>query len=297
MITIAVHSRTLEDDKFRIIKGIIDEIASYKVNLLLSKTLSKCFSKKKIELTEHKVFHNYSDLDNTDFIFSLGGDGTLLETITYVRDKNIPILGVNIGRLGFLATLSSNNIKLAMEAILNKSYTIDERMMLSVEADEDIFNGVNFGLNEFTILKRDSSSMIIVHTYLNGEYLNSYWSDGLIISTPTGSTGYSLSVGGPIVFPHSNSFIISPVSPHNLNVRPLILSDDSVLSFTIEGRSENFLVSLDSRSKKVNAEVKLTVKKCPFNAKLLKLGGENDGFPNTLRKKLNWGYDLRNRIP
>ncbi|MEM1136808.1 MAG: NAD kinase, partial [Bacteroidota bacterium] len=264
MINIAIHSRTLEEDKFRLLQTIIEEVASYDVNLLISRTLHNCFSKKNVSLPKYKVFQSPSDLKNTHYIFSLGGDGTLLETVTYVKDKNIPIIGVNTGRLGFLATISSDRIKNTMETILNKTYDIDERMMIAVETDQDIFNGVNFGLNEFTILKRDSSSMIIVHAYLNGEYLNSYWSDGLIISTPTGSTGYSLSVGGPIVFPHSNNFIISPVSAHNLNVRPLVVSDNSVLSFKIEGRSENFLVSLDSRSRKVNANIKLTVKKCPF---------------------------------
>lgn len=296
MLTVAIHSRTLEEEKFRTIKAIIEEVAQHPVKILLSKTLDKCFIKKKITLPAYEVFHKHEELINTDYIFSIGGDGTLLETVTYVREKSIPIIGVNTGRLGFLATIPSDRVKSAMQAILTKSYYIDERMMVAVESDQDIFNGMNFGLNEFTIIKRDTSSMIIVHAYLNGEYLNSYWSDGLIISTPTGSTGYSLSVGGPIVFPHSNNFVISPVSPHNLNVRPLVVSEDSVFTFKIEGRSENFLVSLDSRSKKVSADIKLTVKRCPFNAKLLKLGGDNDTFPNTLRQKLNWGYDLRNRI-
>ena len=296
MLTIAIHSRTLEEEKFRTLKTIIEEVAQYPVEILLSKTLHKCFVKKKIELPSYKVFHKHEELIKTDYIISIGGDGTLLETVTYVREKPIPIIGVNTGRLGFLATIASDRIQTAMEAILSKSYHIDERKMVAVESEDDVFKGMNFGLNEFTILKRDTSSMIIVHTYLNGDYLNSYWSDGLIIATPTGSTGYSLSVGGPVVFPHSNNFVISPVSPHNLNVRPLVVSEDSVFTFKIEGRSENFLISLDSRSVKVRADIKLTVKRCPFNAKLLKLGGNDDKFPNTLRMKLNWGYDLRNRI-
>jgi len=296
LLKIAIHSRTLSEGRIKTIKEIIEEVAKYPVSISLSRSLHNYFDKNSISLPHHSVFNKHEELADANYMFSVGGDGTLLETVTYVRDKDIPILGINTGRLGFLATIPSNQVKEAMEAILTQSYHIDERLMVAVESAEDIFGGVNFGLNEFTILKRDTSSMIIVHAYLNGEYLNSYWSDGLIISTPTGSTGYSLSVGGPVVFPHSNNFVISPVSPHNLNVRPLVVSESSVFTFKIEGRSENFLVSLDSRSKKVSADVELTVKKCPFKAKLLKLNITNDTFPNTLRKKLNWGFDLRNRI-
>jgi NAD+ kinase len=215
-----------------------------------------------------------------------------LETLTFVREKKIPILGINTGRLGFLATTPTNKIKEAVNALFNGFYTLDERSLIQLESNEDIFNGINFGLNEFTILKRDTSSMIVVRTYIDGEYLNAYWADGLIIATPTGSTGYSLSVGGPVVIPHSKNFIISPVSPHNLNVRPLIVSDNSVISFEIEGRSKNFLVSLDSRSRKVDASIQLAIKKCDFTINLVKLHGEN--FLNTLRFKLNWGFDTRN---
>jgi NAD+ kinase len=179
-----------------------------------------------------------------------------------------------------------------MDDLIHERYKLDERTLIKLVSDEDLFNGVNFGLNEMAILKRDSSSMVVIHTYIDGEYLNSYWSDGLIVSTPTGSTGYCLSVGGPIVLPQSNNFIIAPVSPHNLNVRPLVVTDNSVISFEIEGRSKNFLVSLDSRSRTVSADKKLAVKKEDFKAKLVDLKGYN--FLQTLRNKLNWGLDLRN---
>ena len=165
-------------------------------------------------------------------------------------------------------------------------------VLISLESDTDVFDGLNFGLNELAITKRDTSSMIVVHTYINGEYLNSYWADGLIVSTPTGSTGYSLSCGGPVVLPESNNFIIAPISPHNLNVRPLIISDESIISFEIEGRSKNFLVSLDSRSKVIDASVQIAVKKERFRTQLLKMNEDN--FLNTLRKKLSWGLDIRN---
>jgi NAD+ kinase len=231
-------------------------------------------------------------MGEADIVLSLGGDGTLLDAITYIGDHEIPILGINMGRLGFLATTTQENAENAIDSLYNKAYKIDERTLIKVVSDEDLFNGINFGLNEFTILKRDTSSMIVVHTYIDGEYLNSYWADGLIVSTPTGSTGYSLSCGGPLVLPQSNNFIIAPVSPHNLNVRPMVVSDKSIISFQIEGRSKNFLVSLDSRSKSVAADIKIAVKKEDFKVKLINLKGYN--YLQTLRNKLNWGLDMRN---
>lgn len=290
---IGIHSRTFEEDKLVFFKSIINEIVNRGFELSLSKDLSKFLRQKLDEIPQHHVFNSSQELQPSDLIFSVGGDGTLLETVLYVKEKNIPIIGVNTGRLGFLATISNDKIKEAMDSIFIGNYTIDSRTLLKLETNEDVFAGNNVGLNEFTILKRDTSSMIIVHTYIDGEYLNSYWADGLIVATPTGSTGYSLSVGGPVVVPQSNNFIISPVSPHNLNVRPLIVSDDCTISFEIEGRSKNFLISLDSRSRKVNESIKMAVRKSDFKANLLKLKGDN--FLNTLRKKLHWGLDLRNR--
>jgi NAD+ kinase len=248
--------------------------------------------KKSIKLPKHFIYNSRDEVFNADFFISIGGDGTLLETITYSGEKEIPVLGINTGRLGFLATTARENTKDALNELKNGTFTLDERSLIKLVSEEDLFNGINFGLNEFAILKRDSSSMIVVHTYIDGEYLNSYWADGLIVSTPTGSTGYSLSVGGPIVLPQSSNFIIAPVSPHNLNVRPLVVSDNSILSFEIEGRSKNFLVALDSRSRAVPASTKLTVKKESFKARLVELKGFN--FLQTLRSKLNWGLDLRN---
>ncbi|MBX2843312.1 MAG: NAD kinase [Flammeovirgaceae bacterium] len=290
---IGIHSRTFEADKLVFFKSIINEIARRGFELSLYKDLSKFLKQKLGEIPPHHIFNNSKELQPSDLIFSVGGDGTLLETVLFVKEKNIPIIGVNTGRLGFLATISNDKIKEAMDSIFAGNYTIDSRTLIKLETNEDIFAGNNFGLNEFTILKRDTSSMIIVHTYIDGEYLNSYWADGLIIATPTGSTGYSLSVGGPVVVPQSNNFIISPVSPHNLNVRPLIVSDDCTISFEIEGRSKNFLISLDSRSRKVDESIKMAVRKSDFKANLLKLKGDN--FLHTLRKKLHWGLDLRNR--
>lgn len=293
-MNVAIHSKKFEKAKINVLKDIIDYLISKgNVNVLVSdSTHLSLLETEPYTVTPYQIFEETSDLVNIHFFISLGGDGTLLSSITYIRGLEIPILGVNAGRLGFLATTSQSRVRGAIDAVVNGYFSIDERMMLQLESNIDVFNGLNFGLNEFTILKRDSSSMIQVHTYLDGEYLNTYWSDGLIVATPTGSTGYSLSVGGPVVIPDSGNFIISPVAPHNLNVRPLIVSDNSVISFEIEGRSKNFLVSLDSRSKTVDASVRLAVRKCDFSAKLIKFSGDN--FLNTLRLKLNWGIDARN---
>lgn len=240
-------------------------------------------------------FGRGDSLAGTHFVFSLGGDGTLLEAVTYVGALQIPILGINMGRLGFLATVPQERVLEALDSLVRGHYTLDERSLVRVEADRPVFDGVSFGLNEFSILKRDSSAMIVVHTYIDGEFLNSYWADGLLISTPTGSTGYSLSCGGPVLLPHTTNFVIAPVCPHNLNVRPLIVPDHSVISFEIEGRANNFLISLDSRSQPVDASIQLAVSKERFCARLVKVNQSN--FLSTLRTKLNWGLDERNPVP
>ncbi len=237
-------------------------------------------------------FERENSLAGTQFVLSLGGDGTLLEAVTYVGALQIPILGINMGRLGFLATVPQERVADAVDALVRGHYTLDDRSLIRVESDQAVFDGIAFGLNEFSILKRDSSAMIVVHTYIDGEFLNSYWADGLIVSTPTGSTGYSLSCGGPVLLPHTTNFVIAPVCPHNLNVRPLIVPDRSVISFEIEGRANNFLISLDSRSQPVDASIQLAVSRERFAARLVKVHQAN--FLSTLRTKLNWGLDERN---
>lgn len=289
---VAVHSKYFEEQKLPYILQILEEVTRRKFQLEISLALHQQLLSLNITLPPHTIFTNYHDLQGTNLMISAGGDGTFLETITLVRDKDIPILGINTGTLGFLATTPKDRIKAVLEAVFSGFYTIEERTLIALESEPSIFGELNFAMNEFTITKRDTASMIIVHTYLNGDYLNSYWADGLIVATPTGSTGYSLSVGGPVVDPRTNNFIIAPISPHNLNVRPLIVSDGSVISFEIAGRSKNFLVSLDSRSMVVDASIQMAVRKCEFNVKLVKLAGES--FLKTLRAKLNWGLDTRN---
>ncbi|MBX9852836.1 MAG: NAD kinase [Cytophagaceae bacterium] len=291
-MNIAIHGRPFNDDTLPYIQDMFSHLEKSEIKLQLFNQFKIFLEKKGLKLPRHSVYTLKNELSEANFILSIGGDGTLLETVTYSAEKEIPVLGINTGRLGFLATTAREKTKEVIDDLLSGNYKLEERTLIKLVSDEDLFNGVNFAMNEMAILKRDSSSMIVIHTYLDGEYLNSYWSDGLIVSTPTGSTGYCLSVGGPIVLPQSNNFIIAPVSPHNLNVRPLIVTDNSVISFEIEGRSKNFLVSLDSRSRTVSSDKKLTVKKEDFKARLVELKGYN--FLQTLRNKLNWGLDLRN---
>jgi len=227
-----------------------------------------------------------------DIMFSLGGDGTLLDTVTLIRDSNIPVLGINFGRLGFLASINKDAIDEAIERLLHKQYTLDKRSLLCIESAFNPFGADNFALNDITFHKRDTSAMIIIHAYLNNEFLNSYWADGLIVATPTGSTAYSLSCGGPIVMPSSGNIVVTPIAPHNLNVRPIVLSDSNELSFEIEGRSSKYRLSCDSRTEVVDTSVKTVVKKAPFEINLIRLHQEN--YLETLRNKLLWGIDTRN---
>ncbi|HQQ95610.1 MAG TPA: NAD kinase [Cyclobacteriaceae bacterium] len=287
---IGIHGRDFQEKKSsRFLERLLDRLDHYGAELHVSSKFLKHFKSDKFK---SRVFDHGHNLKNLDLFISLGGDGTLLESVTYVGKNETPILGVNTGRLGFLATTGREETEEALDYLLAGNYTIEERSMLKLVSDPKLFGGLNFGLNDFTIMKKDTSSMITVHVYVDGELLNSYWADGVIVSTPTGSTGYSLSCGGPLLFPESESFIVTPVSPHNLTVRPIVLSDKSELTFRIEGRSKKFLVSLDSRFETVDETVKLKIKKERFKAHLVQLPGQH--YFKTLRQKLNWGLDLRN---
>ncbi|SMB86488.1 ATP-NAD/AcoX kinase [Hymenobacter roseosalivarius DSM 11622] len=289
---IAIIGKPLDDSTLPFVQALLDNLVDRQTEILIAESFHSSLSSRLHLTDEITVFQRGDSLRNVQFILSIGGDGTLLDTVTYVGSLQIPILGINTGRLGFLATITPEHIAQAIDALYKGHFVIEERSLIRVETDPEVFGNINFGLNEFSILKRDTSSMIVVHTYIDGEYLNSYWADGLIVATPTGSTGYSLSCGGPVMLPQTNNFIIAPVCPHNLNVRPLIVSDRSVISFEIEGRSNNFLLSLDSRSVPVEANVQIAVRRENFGARLVKLNHVN--FLTTLRSKLNWGLDRRN---
>ncbi|HMT76275.1 MAG: NAD kinase [Saprospiraceae bacterium] len=242
-----------------------------------------------IKVVEELDFENTTDID---FLFSLGGDGTLLEASMLIGASNIPIVGINLGRLGFLASIEKKYIDQTVHKLFNRDYTIERRSLLHFTSNEGQFMSYPFALNDMTIIKRDHSSMIVIHASLNGEFLNSYWADGLIISTPTGSTGYSLSCGGPILMPTAENFIITPIAPHNLSVRPLIVPDCSELEFTIEGRAENFLCTLDSRYEVITKTCIIKVVKANHTISLVRL--PKITFMKTMRDKLQWGRDLRN---
>ena len=240
-----------------------------------------------------EIFDTPKELqENADILLSIGGDGTLLNTITLVRDSGIPVLGINTGRLGFISSVSTDQIDNAINQLFKKEYTLEKRTLLQLDTDNQLFGETNFALNEVTVLKKDTSSMIRIHAFLDDEFLNSYWADGLIVATPTGSTGYSLSCGGPIVVPGTENFIIAPIAPHNLNVRPVIVSEDRVLKLKVEDRDELALVALDSRSRAIDPTLELTIRKADFKVNLIKLHSQS--FIATIREKLMWGKDKRN---
>jgi NAD+ kinase len=289
---IAIHGRNFNESARPFIENMFDELARRKVEVQLSKSFRTFLDHAGISHYSELVYEKPEELFDARLIVSMGGDGTLLETISHVGKRQTPAIGINVGRLGFLATISPERITDMIAALENSQVRIDERTLVEVESNVDLFDGLNFGLNDFTITKTDTSSMITVHTYLDDEFLNSYWADGLIISTPTGSTGYSLSCGGPVLVPHSQNFIVTPISPHNLNVRPLVVEDAAVIRLEVKSRSSNFLVSLDARSRIVDENTQLLVRKAGFIARLIKM--KDDSFLNTLRSKLSWGLDMRN---
>ena len=290
---IAIYSRGLEPDQQNGVKLLLSELAAYKIEPVIYQDFFNQFYSTINFGDKYSTFNCSEDLvDDIECIISLGGDGTLLDTVTLVRDTGIPVLGINYGRLGFLASIGKDELHIAVEALVKRTYMLDKRTLLHLDANMPLFDKVPYALNEITIHKKDTSPMIKIHTYLNGEFLNTYWADGLIVATPTGSTGYSLSCNGPVIFPESASFVITPVSPHNLNIRPIIVPDDNIISFEIEGRTDGFLCTLDSRREIVDKDVQLAVKKESFGINLIRLNENN--FLQTLRNKLSWGLDKRN---
>ena len=293
MKRIAIYAKKLYKSDLLILEALLSGIQEKGWTAVLELELSQMLQSKFQYPANPQTFETHQDLkQGYDLLISLGGDGTFLKSVSFIRDSGVPILGINTGRLGFLATLSPPEISTALDTVLQGNYRIENRSLVSVESEIDFFDGKGFGLNEVGIMKTDTSSMITIKAFVDGNYLNSYWADGLIVSTATGSTGYSLAVGGPLVIPSSDIFIIAPMSPHNLNVRPLLVSSSAVLTFEVSSRSKNFLISLDSRSKVIDSHFKIEVKKAPFSAKLIKIPG--DDFLQTLRSKLNWGLDVRN---
>jgi len=290
---IAIYGREFNNSVLPYVQEVFNVLNDIKMPVFVYKKYLN-FIKDKIKLPEHiKSFHSHEELlKETEVLISLGGDGTLLDTLSLIRNSGIPVIGINFGRMGFLASINKDEIRKAIEALQNKEFSLDKRTLLNLESKHGLFGDENFALNDITIHKRDNSAMMIIHAYMNDEFVNSYWADGLIIATPTGSTAYSLSCGGPIIYPSSQNFVITPIAPHNLNVRPLIIPDDVSLTFEIEARSAKFLVSCDSRTETVDRSVKITLNKAGFHVNLIRLN--NESYLTTLRNKLLWGIDTRN---
>jgi NAD+ kinase len=290
---VAIYSRGGESVRPGDVRNLLEALREVRITPVIHEDIFHQVSHLIEGSDDIAVFRHSADLDeHFDCLVSLGGDGTLLDTVTLVRDKNIPVLGINFGRLGFLASLGKENLDAAVRALVDRNYVIDKRTLIHLDADVPLFGETPYALNEFVIHKRDVSPMIRIHTYLNGEPLNNYWADGLIVATPTGSTGYSLSCNGPLLFPDAGGFIINPVAPHNLNVRPIVVPDDSVISFEVEGRTDQLICTMDSRKEIVDRKVQLAVKKEAFKISLIRL--QENTFLQTLRDKLAWGLDARN---
>jgi NAD+ kinase len=290
---LALYNRTFNEQDVPFLKSVLQLLEAHKLQLVFYKEFYDRLQAH-VQLPEHtKVFTGKRDLPpGTDMLISLGGDGTMLDAVCFVGNTNIPLIGVNLGRLGFLAAIPEEEVEAAILSLVRGSYTLEKRSLLHLDSSVPLFDGSPFALNEFTIHRQDTSSMIKIHTYLNGEFLNTYWADGLIVATPTGSTGYSLSCGGPVVFPQASSFVITPVAPHNLNTRPIVVPDDNVISFEIEGRTEQFLCTMDARTETIRSNVQLAVKKEQFMVSLVRPDEHN--FLKTIRQKLYWGIDKRN---
>ena len=291
---VAVYSRALElgpqkDD----IQLFFDELQKEEITPVISTPfLEELHGSIRLPDT-FETFTSHKDLTkDIDFLVSLGGDGTLLDTVTLVRDTNIPVIGINFGRLGFLASIGRDEVPVAVKALARRSFIVDKRALIHLDSSSSLFNDVPYALNEFAIHKRDVSPMIKIHTYLNGELLNTYWADGLILATPTGSTGYNLSCQGPIMFPDAHSFVITPIAPHNLNVRSIVVPDTTIISFEIESRSDEIILALDSRREIVNKNIQLAIRRESFTMNLVRLNENN--FLQTMRNKLSWGLDKRN---
>jgi NAD+ kinase len=292
---IAIFGQYYQNDTRPIIRDILVFFNKNKVDLVIEKTFLTILYEEKILKKEYQTFSSYKDLDaSIDLLISIGGDGTILRAVTYVRNSGIPIIGVNAGRLGFLAKVQKENIEAFLQLILDRNYTVSRRSLISIESNpkNEAIRELNFALNEISVSRKDTTSMITVETYLNGEYLTSYWADGLIISTPTGSTGYSLSCGGPVLTPDVKSLVITPIAPHNLNARPLVIPDKTEIRLKVSGREPQCLVSLDSRIATIDNDTILTIKKTPYKINMVEI--QDESFLSTLRNKLLWGMDKRN---
>jgi len=290
---IALFGSPCSDQFTKYIQHLVNRLEAENVSILVYEDYLSFLEKKVKFIQPPEVFDSHETLKgNADFLFSIGGDGTLLGSVTLVRNSGIPIMGINTGRLGFISSISTDQIESAITDVLKKNYQIKSRTLLCLETENNLFGKVNYALNEVAVVKKDTSSMIRIDSFLNDEFLNSYWADGLVIATPTGSTGYSLSCGGPIILPGSENFVITPIAPHNLNVRPIVITDQSKIKLTVVDRDQLALVTLDSRFRAFDSSISLFIKQADFKINLVE--PQSHSFISTIRSKLMWGIDKRN---
>ncbi|MBK9270897.1 MAG: NAD kinase [Saprospiraceae bacterium] len=291
---IFIYCQKVKEENLPHLIGLINQLKENKIQFAIYQYFHDELSLELKSRWKSDVWASHEDIirEKPDFMICFGGDGTILHAVTHIRHGGIPIIGINAGRLGFLASIEKKIIPDAIYQILEGNYFLENRTLLQLESESKLFGDIPIALNDFTISKRDNSSMITIHTFINGDFMNSYWADGLIVSSPTGSTGYSLSCGGPILFPNNASFVITPVAPHNLNVRPVVIPDDSILSFEVEGREDSFLCTLDSRKSIIQQKDQLAIRKCDYTIQLVQL--QPVSFLKTIHSKLSWGLDQRN---
>ncbi len=290
---VALFGKVYADSQRDYLQLLIDELTKRDLKILIYEPYYKAIEGKVNFSEEISVFNTNKDIKkDVEILFSIGGDGTILDTVSIVQDSGIPILGINLGRLGFLSSVSKDEIIYAVDSIYKGDYNINSRALLQLVEPENLFGDVNYALNDLTIYRNNTTALIVVHVFVDDVLLNSYWGDGLIVSTPTGSTAYSLSVGGPIVTPGSKNFIIAPIASHNLTVRPIIIQDSSVIKIKIEGREEKYLMTMDSRHSAITKDDEIIIKRCDFSVNLVQM--KNKDFFSTIRDKLLWGVDNRN---
>ncbi|MBR3491383.1 MAG: NAD kinase [Bacteroidales bacterium] len=291
MKTIALFGKTLAPENGEYMRQLFEELAGYQAEIVVYQPFVNIVATYIPQGLHYSVFHSHADL-NADLLFSIGGDGTILDTVPFVLDSGIPVAGINMGRLGFLSGISKNEIPKAVESVVTGEYSVEQRSLLELVSPFNVFGDVRYALNELNVIRNPEHSLLAIKVFVDDVYLNTYWGDGILLATPTGSTAYSLSAGGPIIAPNAKNFVITPIATHNLTVRPVVIPDDSTIRIQVEGREKKFVFSMDSRSCTLDTSVQLEVHKAGFCLNLVRMRGED--FFGTIRNKLMWGKDNRN---
>jgi NAD+ kinase len=290
-MTIALFGKNLAPENGEYMRQLFAELAGNQVEIVVYQPFADIVATFVPEGVKYSVFTSHDDL-KADLLFSIGGDGTILDTVPFVLDSGIPVVGINMGRLGFLSSISKNDMAEAVSSVLTGDYTVEQRSLLELVSPENVFGDVRYALNELNVIRNPEHSLLAIKVFVDDVYLNTYWGDGILLATPTGSTAYSLSAGGPIIAPNAKNFVITPIATHNLTVRPMVIPDDSVIRIQVEGREKKFVFSMDSRNCTLDTSVQLEVRKADFCLNLVRMRGED--FFGTIRNKLMWGKDNRN---